>query len=207
MTKTEGELLDNLTLRHGMIGLSDFKDIAGDAFTRAVERFLDNTVPSGIAEDQASQWQCNEGYRDAFRHAFWSARLTQECGSDWARAFTTAHEGQPGTVVNREAMDLYNNPIGIQIGAANPNATPEELADLVLEAVTQGKTLVINSEGHPQWSDRVPIGQHGLTRDDVIDPHVKTPGRCPHEKRCGAEHAKWSRQFQRGNSRGCCGHR
>lgn len=76
-------------------------------------------------------------------------------------------------------MDLYNNSIGIQIGAANPNATPEQRADLVQEAVTQGQTVVINSGGNLQWSDRVPIGQHGLTLDDVIDPHMKTPGVVP----------------------------
>lgn len=179
MTKTEGELLDSLTLRRGMLGLSEFKDIAGDAFTRGVERFPDNTLPSGIAEDKAREWQGNDGHRDAFRHTFWSARLTQEYGADWARAFTTAHEGLPGNVANREAMDLYNNSIGIQVGAANPNATPEQLADLVQEAVTQGKTVVINSGGNLQWSDRVPVGQHGLTREDVIDPHMKTPGVVP----------------------------
>lgn len=82
-------------------------------------------------------------------------------------------------MANREAMDLYNNSIGIQIGAANPNATPEQRADLVQEAVTQGQTVVINSGGNLQWSDRVPIGQHGLTLDDVIDPHMKTPGVVP----------------------------
>lgn len=179
MTKTEGELLDGLTLRRGMLGLSEFKDIAGDAFSRGVERFPDNTVPSGIAEDQAREWQGNDGHRDAFRHTYWSARLTQEYGSDWARAFTTAHEGLPGNVANREAMDLYNNSMGIQIGAANPNATPAQLADLVQEAVTQGNTVVINSGGNLQWSDRVPVGQHGLTREDVIDPHMKTPGVVP----------------------------
>jgi hypothetical protein len=179
MTKTEGELLDSLTLRRGLLGLREFKDIASDAFTRGVERFPDNTVPSGLAEDRVREWQGNDGHRDAFRHAYWSARLAQEYGSDWARAFTTAHEGLPGNVANREAMDLYNNSIGLRIGAANPNATSEQLADLIQEAVTRGDTVVINSGGNLQWSDRVPIGQHGLTREEVIDPHMRTPDVVP----------------------------
>jgi hypothetical protein len=179
MTKTEGELLDGLTLRRGMLGLSEFKDIAGDAFERGTARFPDNPVPSGIPEDRSAEWQGNDGHRDAFRHTYWSARLAQEYGADWARAFTTAHEGLPGNVANREAMDLYNNSIGIQIGAANPKATPEELANLVQNAVNQGKTVVINSSGDLEWSDRVPVGQHGLTREDVLDPHMKTPDVVP----------------------------
>ena len=179
MTKTEGALLDGLTLHRGMQGLSEFKDIAGDAFARGVERFPDNPVPSGIAAAQAPEWQGNDGHRDAFRHTYWSARLTQEYGADWARAFTTAHEGLPGNVANREAMDLYNNSIGIQIGAANPKATPEELAKLVQDAVTRGKSVVINGSGDLAWSDRVPVGQHGLTREDVLDPHMKTPEVVP----------------------------
>jgi hypothetical protein len=179
MTKTEGELLDGLTLRRGMLGLSEFKDIAGDAFARGTERYPDNPVPEGISKDQAAEWQGNDGHRDAFRHTYWSARLTQEYGADWARAFTTAHEGLPGNVANREAMDLYNNSIGIQIGAANPKATPEELANLVQNAVTQGKSVVINGSGDLAWSDRVPVGQHGLTREEVLDPHMQTPKVVP----------------------------
>jgi hypothetical protein len=179
MTKTEGELLDGLTLRRGMLGLSEFKDIAGDAFERGTERFPDNPLPSGVQEDRAAEWQGNDGHRDAFRHSYWSARLAQEYGADWARAFTTAHEGLPGNVANREAMDLYNNSIGIQIGAANPNASPEELANLVQNAVTQGRTVVINRSGDLEWSDRVPVGQHGLTREDVLEPHMQTPQVVP----------------------------
>jgi hypothetical protein len=179
MTKTEGELLDGLTLRRGMLGLSEFKDIAGDAFARGTERYPDNPVPEGISKDQVAEWQGNDGHRDAFRHAYWSARLTQEYGADWARAFTTAHEGLPGNVANREAMDLFNNSVGIQIGAANPNATPEQLATLIQDAVARGQTVVINRSGDLEWSDRVPVGQHGLTREDVLEPHMQTPKVVP----------------------------
>ena len=176
ITKTEGELLDRLTRDRGLLGLSEFQDIKSDAFSRAKTQFPDNPLPRGIAEDSAAAWQGNDGHRDAFRHTYWSARLTQEYGADWARALTTAHEGLPGNTANREAMDLYNNGIGIQIGAANPKATREQLATLVEQAVSQGKTVVMDSGGNLEWSDRVRVGQHGLAPEEAIAPHKVTPG-------------------------------
>ena len=176
ITKTEGALLDRLTRDRGLLGLSGFRDLQTEAFSQAETQFPDNPVPSGIPADSAKTWQGNDGHRDAFRHTYWSARLTQAYGADWARAFTTAHEGLPGNTANREAMDLYNNGIGIQIGAAHPNATPKELAELVEQAVTQGKTVVIDSGGQLEWSDRVPVGQHGMAPEETIAPHKATPG-------------------------------
>ncbi|MFN3495913.1 MAG: DUF6973 domain-containing protein [Hydrogenophaga sp.] len=133
-------------------------------------------MAEGIPADRTNEWQGNDGHRDAFRHSYWSARLTQEYGADWARAFTTAHEGLPGNTADREAMDLYNNSVGIQIAAANPRATPGQLADLVQQAVAKGNTVVIDASGNLEWSDRVALGQHGLARNEVIAPHLKTPG-------------------------------
>lgn len=176
MTKTEGQLLDRLTLEHGLLGLSQFRDIARNSFAEGERRFPDNTLPSNIPSDRAREWQGNDGHRDAFRHAFWSAQLAQKYGAEWATAFTTAHEGVPGNWANREAMDLHNNSVGIQIGAANRNASPEQLANLVEQAVNQGKTVVVDRNGSLEWSDRVTKGQHGLSPDDVIGPRLQTPG-------------------------------
>jgi hypothetical protein len=176
ITKTEGALLDRLTRDRGLLGLRGFQDEMRDAFSQAEARYPDTPLPGGIPAELERAWQGNYGHRDDFRHTYWSARMTQEYGADWARAFTTAHEGRPGNEANREAMDLYNNAIGIEIGAANPNASPEELADLVQKAVTDGKSVVMQSDGQLQWSDRVPVGQHGLSPSDVIGPHKATPG-------------------------------
>lgn len=176
MTRTEGELLDRLTVDRGLVGLSGFRDIARDAFAQGERRYPDNAVPAGIPEDRAREWQGNDGHRDAFRHAYWSARLAQEYGPEWARAFTSAHEGLEGNWANREAMDLYNNSIGIRIGAANRHASPERIAELVEQAVSRGDTVVIGRGGDLDWSDRIPAGQHGLSREDVIGPRMTTPG-------------------------------
>ncbi|MCB2018383.1 MAG: hypothetical protein KDF54_12870 [Hydrogenophaga sp.] len=176
MTRTEGQLLDRLTQNRGLVGLSEFRDIAREALGEAVRRYPDHPVPAGIPADRAGEWQGNDGHRDAFRHAYWNARMTQVFGPDWTRAFTTAHEGVPGNPANREAMDLYNNSVGIGIGAANPDASPKETADLIQRAVTDGRAVVMDRNGDLEWSDRVPFGQHGLTPDGSIAPHLDKPG-------------------------------
>lgn len=146
-----------------------------NAFAEAEQRFPDQTVPAGIPSARQDEWQGNDGHRDAFRHAYWSARLAQEFGADWARAFTTAHEGLPGNVANREAMDLYNNAIGIDIAMRNPGVSAEKLAELVGTAVGQGRMVVMDGGGAMAWSDQVRLGQHGLAPNVVIGPHLPTP--------------------------------
>lgn len=176
MTKTEGALIDKLTVDRGLVGLHEFSGIKDRAFSEGVERFPDTPVPANIPAASANAWQGNDGHRDAFRHAYWNALMTQQYGETWANAFATAHEGLPGNTANREAMDLYNNEVGRLIGAANRNATPEQLADLVEQSLNQGKLVVIDSGGNLEWSDRVVRGQHGVAPNDVIGPNLGTPG-------------------------------
>jgi hypothetical protein len=176
VTKTEGALLDELTWSRGLAGLREFSGIKDRAFSEAVERFPDNPVPGNIPEASANAWQGNDGHRDAFRHAYWNALMTQKYGETWTNAFATAHEGVPGNAANRESMDLYNNEVGRSIGANNRNASPEELANLVEQSLNQGKLVVIDRNGGLEWSDRVARGQHGLAPEEVIGPNLRTPG-------------------------------
>ncbi len=176
MTKTEGALIDKLTADRGLVGLRDFSGIKDRAFSEGVERFPDNPVPGNIPAGSANAWQGNDGHRDAFRHAYWNALMTQKYGETWTNAFATAHEGVPGNTANREAMDLYNNEVGRSIGAANRNASPEQLANLVEQSLNQGKLVVIDRNGSLEWSDRVVRGQHGVAPNDVIGPNLGTPG-------------------------------
>lgn len=175
MTRTEGEMLDQLTLRKGISGLLDFRDQAKQAFAEADRRYPDQPLPAGMSEREGRSWQGNDGHRDAFRHAYWSAGMASAQGADWAKAFTTAHEGLPGNYANREAMDLYNNSVGIRIAQENPGATRAQLADLVGAAVQRGEMLVIDASGNLQWSDQVQIGKHGLSSNEVIGPQLETP--------------------------------
>ncbi|MFI2233754.1 DUF6973 domain-containing protein [Nocardia testacea] len=43
----------------------------------------------------------------------------------------------------REAMDLFNNEIGRRIGADNPDASPEELQQIIKSKIESGEVLVM----------------------------------------------------------------
>jgi hypothetical protein len=169
ITETEGKLLDKLAFQRGLLGEKSFSDIKDKAFEVSSARYPDpGSVPSTVPEQNRRKWLQNDGHRDAFRHAYWNALMTKEFGAEWTKQYATAHEGLPGNPSNREAMDLYNNEVGRQIALSNPNATPEQLADLVEQAVKDGKLVVIPPSGSGlEWSDRVPLWGHGLT-DHVV---------------------------------------
>jgi hypothetical protein len=176
LTTTEARMLDGLQSNRGLLGLQEFAGIRDDALATAVRTFpatgpvpaaVERQIQTAPAGDRASlrdTWRTSDGHNDAFRHAYWSARLTQAYGAEWAQQFTTAHEAVPGSINNsavREAMDLYNNSVGIRIAEANPNASPARLAELVETAVRNGETVVVGQSGQLAWSDQVAIGQHG----------------------------------------------
>jgi hypothetical protein len=176
VTKTEGKLLDELTSKHGVRGLMDLADIEKTARAEARKRFPDSPVPANIAKDRVGEWQDQDGHRDAFRHAYGSALMVKRFGAEWTTKFTRAHEGTPNNSANREAMDLYNNAVGIQIGMAyQKKASRTQLANLVEQSVNEGKTIVIDRYSSIEWSDRVRRGQHGLSSITVIGPITQTP--------------------------------
>lgn len=181
LTSTEGALRDELKEHQGVGGLAKFYEISEQARETASWHFPDRQAPKELNAEAAKAWQNNDGHRDAFRHAYWNARLTQEFGVDWTRAFTTAHEGLVGNPANREAMDLYNNAIGIGIAQERPRASPSEMAALIEQAVRDGKTVVIDRKGDLEWSDRVPLGGHGISPRDTIAPAIPTPAVLPLE--------------------------
>lgn len=92
---------------------------------------------------------------DAFRHAFWQAINTQDVGESFTRKWSDAHEyGTPTDEVRTDLyMDIHNNDVGIEIGKANPNATPEELRDIILDRISKGDLLIINSDNKLIKSD------------------------------------------------------
>lgn len=150
VTASEAALLRELQLRYGIVGLQKFKDLHDEAFAVA-----DQQVPS-VQPDGSPGGDQNNDHNDAFRHAYWNARLTQEFGEDWTRRFTTAHESVPGNEAPREAMDLYNNEVGRSIATSHPDASRDELARLVREAVERGDTVVVSADGTQlEYSDQI----------------------------------------------------
>lgn len=150
ITAGEAKMLDDLWPWQQ----KDFKDIHDEAFAEADDVF----PPTGDPDDPFSR---NDNHNDAYRHALWSAKLAQEFGPDWAQEYTTAHERIPGNEPQREAMDLYNNNLGIQLVRDNPNASAEEIAKMIEDAINNGDAVVVDSNGNLAWSDQVPQGETG----------------------------------------------
>lgn len=152
VTEKEAELLNGL----GPLELNAFKGIHDDAFEEADARF-----------ESADR---NDDQNDAFRHAYWNALMVKEYGADWAEDYATAHEQLPGNPGPREAMDLYNNEVGRKIAVANPDASAEELANLVEAAVKSGDTVVVGQDLLPHPSNEVPAEQTGDAGDAPAAP-------------------------------------
>ncbi|WP_349656568.1 XVIPCD domain-containing protein [Xanthomonas sp. 10-10] len=179
VTATEGKLMDEMTWSRGLQGLFELKNTQDLAFSESRRRFPNQPVPDNVPDNRAKEWQLNDGHRDAFRHTYWNALLVKEFGNEWAEALATAHEGMPENPANREAMDLYNNKIGRGIAADNPGASEEQLAQLVGNALKEGKLILMDRNGALAWSDQVQVGQHGLSPKEAIEGHLKTPEVVP----------------------------
>lgn len=144
ITEKEAEMLDDLSI----FEKKAFQEIHDQAFDVADERYA--------SEDR------NDDHNDAFRHAYWNALMADEYGSEWAHDYGTAHERIPGNNAAREAMDLYNNEVGRQIAEENPDASRAELADLVAQAVDDGRMVVVAPDGQSLvYSDQIASADTG----------------------------------------------
>lgn len=153
LTFGEYQLLIELGATQGPGAVMDFFDMKEAAEEEAIRRFPP-PAPDATSDNRT----------DAFRHTYWNALMTQRFGEEWTRKFATAHERRPGEPAPREAMDLYNNEIGRQIGMTNPNASSEELADLVQATVDNGDTVIVTKDGAGvTWSNdpSLPKGEFG----------------------------------------------
>lgn len=150
----------------------------------ANDTYRDGPKPSDLPSAlDPKVWNNSDGHRDAFRHAALAALTAREfsghlgsteAGLQWAGRLLHAHEGQGANLPVREAMDLYNSKVGLQIFRDNPNADPETLLNLVRAAVDRGQTVVINKEGKLAWSDQVPLYGHGNAEHPVKRPTLKS---------------------------------
>jgi hypothetical protein len=100
LTPAEKAVLAALTLRNPAAPLL-IQNSKDKAFSETASRFGHNGH-----NDQS----------DAFRHCFWSSMLSRDLGYFWAKAFTDAHESDPGNPAGEKRMDLHNNSVGLKIG-------------------------------------------------------------------------------------------
>lgn len=121
------------------------------------------TISKNIANDRELDGDENGGQIDAFRHAYWMARLSQEMR--WKKAYRLGkahekgnykdykkHRNEEGTLPDSASgeMDLRNNKIGIEIGQNNKNSDTEYLINTVKKDILNGKLWVIykDNQGH-----------------------------------------------------------
>lgn len=100
---------------------------------------------------------------DAFRHAYWMARLAQEIHWRKANRLGKAHEKgnyqqfKKGKLEDdvlpdkiSSEMDLYNNKVGLNLGKLNKE---KELKNEVLNLVKEGKCKIIKTDAEGNFLD------------------------------------------------------
>jgi len=99
------------------------------------------------------------GQVDAFRHAYWMARLCQEVGESAARSLGKAHEKdnfitykkiklEEGVVPDEIAskMDLHNNEEGLKLITKGSKVSKIGLIYRVINAIQKGKMKIIKKD-------------------------------------------------------------
>ena len=72
------------------------------------------------------------GKADALRHALWNALMVRRTNFEFAEAISTAHESETSDERSK-IMDLSNNAFGRNIALAFPEATDQQILELLLE--------------------------------------------------------------------------
>lgn len=99
------------------------------------------------------------GEVDAFRHAFWMARLRQKIGENAARSLGRAHEKEnyqtfkkrkleDGVVPDQTSscMDLFNNDVGLTFTKKGSVTPKQGLIYQIINAMHQGRLKVIKKD-------------------------------------------------------------
>lgn len=119
-----------------------------------VQRISDSIKQTNLLDGDA-----NGGQVDAFRHAFWMARLQQEIGKSAARSLGKKHEKEnyltfkknklEDTSVPDEIasiMDLHNNEEGLKLIKKGSEISKDGLIFRVVNAIKEGKMKIIKKD-------------------------------------------------------------
>lgn len=116
-------------------------------------------ISDSIAKTNVLDGDASGGQVDAFRHAFWMARLHQELGKSTARTLGKAHEKEnyitfkknkleDGFVPDKASseMDLWNNEQGIKLTTKGSEISKNGLIFRVINAILSGKMKIIKKD-------------------------------------------------------------
>jgi hypothetical protein len=127
---------------------------------KALEISMEATsVADSIAKTDVLDQDKAGGQADAFRHAYWTARLQQEIGKRAAISLGKAHEKdnyktfkkhktEDGLVPDQASkeMDLYNNKVGLQFSEKGILISKNELIHRIINAILKGDLKVIKKD-------------------------------------------------------------
>lgn len=127
--------------------------------SKEAKRISDSIKQTDVLDKNASGGQV-----DAFRHAFWMARLRQEIGKSAARSLGRAHEKENYLMFKKSAledgyipdevsskMDLYNNEEGLKLIKKGSKIPKIGLIYRVINAILQGKMKIIKKNKNQQF--------------------------------------------------------
>lgn len=131
-----------------------FKAKKAFRISQEVNRISDSIKNTNLLDGDGSGGQV-----DAFRHAFWMARLRQEIGKSAARSLGKAHEKEnyltfkknqleDGLVPDKIStdMDLYNNEEGLKLIKKSSEILKKGLIYRVINAIKSGKMKIIKKD-------------------------------------------------------------
>jgi hypothetical protein len=142
-------------------------------------------VSDSIAKTPLLDGDKSGGQVDAFRHAYWMARLHQEIGKNAARSLGKAHEKtnyqqyknstlEDGIAPDKISsdMDLYNNNIGLSFTQKGVSHPKDGLIYKIVNAILAGELKVIKKDSKKNY----------LTCDDQIITQKELKGKWKNNK-------------------------
>lgn len=121
-----------------------------------VTRIADSISKTNLLDGDASGGQV-----DAFRHAYWMARLRQEIGKSAAKSLGKAHEKENFLMFKNQKledgflpdeisskMDLHNNNQGLSLISKNSDISKSGLIYRVINAIQEGKMKIIKKDAN-----------------------------------------------------------
>ena len=118
-----------------------------------------NVVADSIAKSHLIDGDKSGGQMDAFRHAYWMARLRQEIGKSVAESLGRAHEKENCLMFKKGSledgllpdkissdMDLWNNDVGLSLITQGSKTPKNGLIYRIINAIHQGKMRIIKKD-------------------------------------------------------------
>ncbi len=148
--------------------------------SKEANKIADSIKKSPLLDNDAAGGQV-----DAFRHAYWMARLHQKIGKSAARSLGKAHEKEnyqtykkrkleDGVVPDKisSTMDLFNNEIGLSLTQKNRKTSKKGLVYKIINAILAGKLKIIKKDKQGSF----------LTCDDVLISRESLKGKWENNK-------------------------